>query len=216
MPSPHCCLKAGSNLIRLLMLSFECCQGVENTASMGTHSRASAIQDFFPLITVQFPLLQHMPGLSQVVTVHVWAASDPIFSVPSHQGAEDSKNVLPQTFLQARLPPLSHPLLVLDNCCPQPCWWPCDKLSTSHRYFWHMRAVEAGCSATRLVLHVLNGGERLQFQPPHPSRTWEWMACKVTPPQSGDLCSRFRAVGSGCLGLLALSGLFPILCGISL
>lgn len=101
------------------MLSFECCQGVENTASMDTRSRASApCLFFFPLITIQFPLLQPVPGLSQVVTVHIWAASDPIFSVPSHQVPEDGNNVPPQTFLQVKLPPLSHPLLVLDYSCP--------------------------------------------------------------------------------------------------
>lgn len=198
------------------MLSFDYCWGAENTASMDTHSCASATREFFYLITIRFPLMQPVSGLSQVVTVDVWAASDPIFSVLSHQVAEESNNVLPQTFLQAKPPPLSHPLLVLDNSYPQPCWWPRDKLSTSHGYFWHMGAVEAGCSATRVVSHLLNGGERLQFQPPHPSRTWEWMACKVTPPQSSVLCSGFTVVGKGCLELLAVSGLFPILCGIFL
>lgn len=61
-----------------------------------------------------------------------------------------------------------------------------------------------------MVSHVLNGEERLQFQPPHPSRTWEWMACKVTAPQSDVLCSGFKAVSNGCLELLAVSCLFQI------
>lgn len=172
--------------------------------------------NFFPLVTIQFPLLQPVPGLCQVVTVPVWAASDPVFSVPSHQVAADSNNVPPQTFLQAKPPSLSHLLLVLDNSCPQPCWWPRDKLFTSHEYFWPMGVVEAGCTATRVVSHVLNGGERPQFQPPQPDWTWEWMARKVTPPQSCVLCSGFRAVGSACLEFLVVSGLFPILCGTSL
>lgn len=171
---------------------------------------------FFPLITIQFPLLQLVSGLSQVVTVYVWAASDPVFSVPSHQVAEDGNNVPPQTSLQAELPALSHSLLVVDNSCPRPCWWPHDKLSTSHEYFWHMGAVEAGFSATGVVSHMLNGRQRPQFQPPRPSWTWEWMACKVTPAQSSVLCSGLTAVDNGCPELLAVSGLFPILCDISL
>lgn len=43
------------------------------------------------------------------------------------------------------------------------------------------------------------------------------MASKVTPPWSSALlCSGFRAGGSGCLELLAVSGLSQILHGISL
>lgn len=79
-----------------------------------------------------------------------------------------------------------------------------------------MGAVEAGCSDARVVSQVLNGGERLQFQPPHPSQTWERMACEVTPPQSSVPCSGFGVVGNGCLELLAVPGLFSILCDISL
>lgn len=76
------------------------------------------LRNCFPLITIQFPLLQPMAGLSQVVAVHAWATSNPIFSIPSNQVAEDSNNVPPRTFQQAKLPPLSHPSLYLITLAP--------------------------------------------------------------------------------------------------
>lgn len=70
---------------------------------------------------------------------------------------------------------------------------------------------------SRVVSRVLDGGERPQFQPPLPRWSWERRACKVTPPRTGVLlCSGCRAGGSGCLELLAASGLSPVLRGISL
>lgn len=64
---------------------------------------------------------------------------------------------------------------------------------------------------------VLDGGERPQFQPPQPSWSWEWRACKVTSPWSSALlCAGFRGGSSGCMECLAGSALSPVLLRFSL
>lgn len=198
------------------MLSFECCQGAENTASMDTHSRASATREFFPLITIPFPLLQPVSGLSQVVTVDVWAASDPIFSVYFPIRLLKIVIMFPlKLFCRPNHPHyliLSLYLITLAHSCVD---GPVTNFLHLMGIFGIWEQLKQDAVPPEWYHRCRKEGKGSNFHLHIPAGPGSGWLARSGPPQSSVLCSGFTAVSKGCLELLAVSGLFPILCGIS-